>query len=52
MKNFQLFLQFLVIKTLDPDWNRIRIRIHLKCWIRVRIRIRIQLILIHSLPLG
>jgi len=24
----------LVIKTLDPDWIRVRIRIHLKCWIR------------------
>jgi hypothetical protein len=31
-----IFLLFLVIKTLDPDWIRIRIRIriHLKCWIR------------------
>jgi len=28
------FLQFLVIKTLDPDW--ILIRIHFKCWIPVQ----------------
>jgi hypothetical protein len=26
------FFQFFVIKTLDPDW--IRIRIHLNCWIQ------------------
>ncbi len=31
-----IFLQFLVIKTLDTDW----IRIHLKCWIQICIRIR------------
>jgi hypothetical protein len=30
----------MVIKTLDPDWIRIRIRIHLKCWIRISIRIK------------
>jgi hypothetical protein len=30
----------LVIKTLDPDWIRIRIRIQLKCWIRIHIRIQ------------
>ncbi len=29
------FLNFLVTKTLEPDW----IRIQLKCWIRIRIRI-------------
>jgi hypothetical protein len=33
-----IFLQFLVIKTLDPDW--IRIRIDLKCWIRIQVRIQ------------
>ncbi len=34
------FLKVLVIKTLDPDWIRIRIcvRIHLKCWIRIWIQ--------------
>ncbi len=39
-KNFStaFFLQFLVIKTLDTDWIRIRIRIHLKCWITIRIQ--------------
>jgi len=26
----------LVIKTLGPDWIRIRIRIHFKCWIRIQ----------------
>ncbi len=39
-KKFQLrfisFLQFLVIKTLDPNW--IRIPIHLTCWIWIRIQ--------------
>ncbi len=40
------FLQFLVIKALDPDWIRIsiRIRIHFKCWIRIRFRIRISVL--------
>jgi len=35
-----VFLKVLVIKTLDPDWIRIRIRIriHLKCWIRFWIK--------------
>jgi hypothetical protein len=28
-----LFFFLQIIKTLDPDW--IRIRIHLKCWIRI-----------------
>jgi hypothetical protein len=27
-------LQFKVIKTLDPDWIRIRFQIHVKCWIQ------------------
>ncbi len=32
------FLQFLVIKTLDPAWIRIRIGIQPRCWIRIRIK--------------
>ncbi len=50
IKSLFFFLQFLVIKTLDPDWIQIqiRIRIHFKCWIQIRIRIGIQLIRIHS----
>jgi hypothetical protein len=35
------FFQFLVIKTLDSDWIRIRFRNYEKCWIRVRIRISV-----------
>jgi hypothetical protein len=32
----KFFFPFLFIKTLDPDWIRIRISVSLKCWIRIR----------------
>jgi hypothetical protein len=40
--NRNFFLQFLVIRALDPDWIRIRsgsgFVLSLKCWIRIRLK--------------